>query len=129
MVKERIAKTPKPKKREPNRPEPRSRKYYDKVSIIIDKDKSIYSLVDYSRIILCIYYSIIKNNYQEVDDFDYSVSCLDIRKIIDSLLSTDTFLGKKKKLYDKIIKKDRLFVIMLIIMFYYIKNNNIEEEG
>ena len=128
IVKERIAKAPKAKKKDSGVSEPRSRLYYDRVANIINKDISIDSLVDYTRILLCLYTSIINNDYQEIEDFDYSVFCLDIKKIVDSLLSKDTYLNKKKKLYDKKSKKDRLFVVMLIILFYCIKNNEIEEE-
>lgn len=85
-------------------------------------------MTDYSRIMMCLLMAIINNNNKEIDDFEYSTQCLDIKKLINTI-TTENKVKKSKKvgfLYDDTF--DTCSIIILIIMFCYIKNNEIVGE-
>ena len=78
---------------------------------------------------MCLYVSIIKNEGNVINDFDYSTDCLNITQIINSLRKEQNGLVKNlrfdlKDRYDT----DRCTFIIIIIMFYHIKNNEIVGE-
>ena len=62
LVEPHVAKTPQSKKNEPTPITPRSRKYYEKSVEIKQALKSLTDLTDYSRLMLCLYASIINSN-------------------------------------------------------------------
>lgn len=127
VVSNRIAKEPKPKKNAPTPPIPRARKYYDKAVLIKKVNKLTYqNLIDYSRLMFCLYTAIIKAEFKEIDDFDYSMDSLNITKIIDAMKSETVLVGKKLKFdiknpYDS----DRSTFILAIMMFFFLKNKEI----
>ena len=128
MVKNKIVKTHKAKKKNTTTTIPRSWKYY--VAITERKDIiSIKNMTDYSRIMMCLLMAIINNNNKEIDDFEYSTQCLDIKKLINTI-TTENKVKKSKKgwisFYDDTF--DTCSIIILIIMFCYIKNNDIVGE-
>ena len=83
-------------------------------------------MIDYSRLMLCLYMAIIKNDFKTIDDFDFSVSSLNINKIIEALQMEKGLLGKKPRFDIKEpYSSDRSTFVMLIIMFYYIKSKEI----
>lgn len=128
MVKDKIVNAPKANKENPAPTIPRSRKYY--VAITERKDIiSIKNMTDYSRIMMCLLMAIINNNNKEIDDFEYSTQCLDIKKLINTI-TTENKVKKSKKgwfsFYDDTF--DTCSIIILIIMFCYIKNNEIVGE-
>jgi len=128
MVKDKIVNAPKANKENPTPTIPRSRKYY--VAITERKDNiSIKNMTDYSRIMMCLLMAIINNNNKEIDDFEYSTQCLDIKKLINTI-TTENKVKKSKKgwfsFYDDTF--DTCSIIILIIMFCYIKNNEIVGE-
>ncbi len=109
----------------------RARKYYDRAMEIRDsKDRTIEVLIDYSRVMMCLYTAIIKNKFKKVSDFDFSISCLDREKIIDSMKNsveyeTTMVLWKNKKSKFNLKKPyglDKSVFLMTEIMFYCIKN-------
>lgn len=127
IVGDKIAKEPKAKRNEPTPPTPRSRKYYEKACTIKKANKMTrHGLLDYSRLMLCLYTEIIKNDGKVIDDFDFSSDCLNLTRIIDSMRSETGFIGKKAKFDTKEpYAADRSTFIMVIIMFYYIKSKEI----
>ena len=95
MVKDKIVNTPKANKENPTPTIPRSWKYY--VAITERKDIiSIKNMTDYSRIMMCLLMAIINNNNKEIDDFEYSTQCLDIKKLINTI-TTENKVKKSKK--------------------------------
>ena len=84
MVKDKIVNAPKANQENPTPTIPRSWKYY--VAITERKDIiSIKNMTDYSRIMMCLLMAIINNNNKEIDDFEYSTQCLDIKKLINTI--------------------------------------------
>lgn len=130
VVSERIAKEPKPKKNKPTPPTPRARKYYEKSCYLRKHNKeSKHGLLDYTRIILCLYSAIISNGFKEIEDFNLSVSGVNLTKLIESLRKETTLLGKKQRFDTKDpYTSDRSTFILLVIMFYYMKSKEIVGE-
>ncbi len=130
VVADRIAKTPKAKKNKPMPQIPRARKYYEKAeSLQKHNTESKQGLLDYSRIMLCLYASIINNGLQEIDDFELSFSSINLPTILEVLHKEATGMSKKLRFdtrdpYDL----DRCSFIILIIMFYYMKSKEITGE-
>lgn len=123
----RIAKEPKAKKNEPMPPMPRSRKYYEK-ACTINKSNKIWKhgLLDYSRLMMCLYTEILNDDNKVIDDFDFSTECLNLSRIIDAMRKETGLIGKKAKFDTKEpYTSDRSTFIMVIIMFYYIKGNEV----
>ena len=109
----------------------RAKMYYEK-AFAMKKGclKSFDVLLDYSRIMLCLYMAAINNKHRVIYNFDYSSECLDESRIIDSLGKEKTsaiLVGDRKK-FDTHSKysMDRCTFIMLIIMYQYIKSKEIE---
>ncbi len=87
IVGRRIAKAVQPAKKDATPIEtPRARKYYDKALLIkSQKPLSPRQLMDYSRFMFCLYAEIIKNEYKEIENLNYSVTCLNPEVIINSM--------------------------------------------
>ena len=98
IIENHIAKTPKKKKKEESVPkEPRARKYYDKADEIRGaRNTDLEMLIDYSRIMLCLYTEIIKEDHKAITDFEFSADCLDQDKILSAM-------KKEKKIKPPII--------------------------
>lgn len=73
VVGNKIAKAPKAKKNSQVKEDtPRAAKYYEKaLTIKNSRNLSTRNLIDYSRIIFCLYMEIIKNNYSVISNFDF----------------------------------------------------------
>ena len=114
---------------------PRSRKYYEKV--IADKGEklsSITQLVDYSRIMMCLYTAVIKNEGGSIENFDYSVECLFPRDIIESMKNEEVsimFPPSKRKRFDtkELYSDDVCTLILSIIILFSIINGKVEGEN
>ncbi len=130
VVINRIAKEPKPKKNKPTPAIPRARKYYNKSCYLKTHSKeSKQSLMDYSRIMLCLYTAIIGNGLKEIEDFDLSLSGVNLTRIIEGLRKETTLLGRKPRFDTKDpYSSDRSTFILLVIMFYYMKSKEIVGE-
>ena len=82
-----IAETPKPKKKD-NNPVvvPRTRQYFEKaISIKESRAISLQKLIDYSRIMICLYVAILEKHHKTIDNFNYSADCLDLDRIITAM--------------------------------------------
>lgn len=127
VVGERIAKEPKPRKNKPTPSTPRARKYYEKACFLRKNNKETHhGLLDYTRIMLCLYTAIIQNNGKEIDDFTLSMNGLNLNKMIEALGKETVLLGKKLKFETKDpYTSDRSTFVLLVIMFYYMKSKEI----
>ncbi|RRD31658.1 hypothetical protein EII38_05465 [Streptococcus minor] len=99
----------------------RARRYYDRVGEIIkQKDVTVGQLLEYSRIMFCLYNSIIENNEDEITNFDYSLSTLNIEKIVNSIINGNKKIGKKiNKISDILEVHSReigVLVLVVVIM-------------
>lgn len=129
VVDDRIIKEEKPRKKgEPVAPPCRARKYYDKAENIKEQNKSTQrGLLDYTRLMLCLYNSIISNKYEQIENFDFSTASLNLNIILDSLKQEKGSLGKKLR-FDLNNIDTRCSFIILIIMFFYMKSKTAEEQ-
>ena len=87
-------------------------------------------LTDYSRIMFCLYIAIINSGFKPIDDFDFSVKCLDIDKIINAMRQKKSgsflFIGGGSKFdTSDAYGQDTGFFVLTIIMYYHIKNNEV----
>lgn len=102
----------------------RSRQYYDAViRFKRSKKHDLDQLIEYTRIMICLYMSVINNGYKQIDNFQFAFGALDIRKILDDL---KTNKQSHKKFYDTSDVPEYQLIIFLI-MFYYLKNIEVED--
>lgn len=65
---------------------PRARRYYEKAQRLRGSiGPTIRQLIDYTRIMLCLYAEIVRNDFASIENFDYSSTCLDIRQITGAM--------------------------------------------
>lgn len=125
-----IAPTPSTKKNEPSAPTPRARKYYEKIfEIMYSRNFTQRQLVDFTRIAMCLYSSVVEKKGARIEDFRYPNTCLELDKII-SALKAEKPLFIKKPLFDisDLYCLDTSMFIISMILYYHIKNNAIEGE-
>ena len=111
---------------------PRARKYYYRASALKKEGlKTFESLLDYSRIMLCLYMAIINKKHKYISNFDYSSECLKGKEIMSALRNEkdSNIFGERKK-FDthSPYSMDRCTFILVIIMYQYIKSNEVEVE-
>ncbi len=132
-----IAKTPQAKKGDKTPivdSRPRSRKYYDKVITTKGvKNPSLTQLVDYSRIMMCLYTAAIKNRDNPIDNFDYASKCLAPVSIVDAMKSEEisivhTRLKKKRFDMKDLYSDDVCTLILSILILFSIINEKVEGE-
>ena len=129
IVSRRVAQTPRQKKKsaEPAMT-PRARKYYEKaVSIKEKRTWKVRSLLDYSRIMFCLYSAIIENDYRQIQNLNLSVDCIHPIQIIESMKrERDPYaiMPGKKPLFNikELYSQDTSTFIITIIMLYAIIN-------
>lgn len=111
---------------------PRARKYYYRASILKrDGLKTFESLLDYSRIMLCLYMAIISQNQNYISNFEYPSENLNGKEILKALREEkeSSIFGEKKKFNTHSpYNMDRCTLIIVIIMYQYIKSNEVEDE-
>ena len=125
IVEDRIAKTPKQKKGETPVEDPRARKYYDKAtSILKSRDLTVRDIIDYTRIMLCLYTAIIDNKYKPIENFDFSAEVLRQEKIVNSMKDEKTKGIVKKRRFntEELYSLDTCVLIFTIIMLHTIAN-------
>lgn len=136
IVERRIAKTPQPKK---NDPTPvvilRARKYYEK-AVSLKKARTLATgvLVDYTRIMLCLYTAIVKSGFKEISNFDFSSDCINPLDIIAAMKNEQEpvaiKLGKKQKFDIKdLYCSDTCTFMLTIVLAYKILNDRVQEES
>ncbi len=114
---------------------PRSRKYYEKVINTKEiKDPSITQLVDYTRIMMCLYTAVIKNEGKTIDNFDYAADCLIVKSIVDAMKNEEVpgvIPRSKKKRFDtkEPYSEDVCTLIMSILILCLIINGKVEGEA
>ena len=134
IVSPHIAKVPQAKKGDkiPATLPPRSRRYYEKAIAIKDAKEPIPTqLVDYSRIMMCLYTAAIENKGKPIDNFDYAAECLAPASILDALESeTVSFPFSKKKRFDtkELYSDDVCTLILSILILCSIINGKVEGE-
>jgi len=135
-VERRIQKTPQPKENDPSPVAvPSARKYYEKaVSLKKTRVLSTSHLIDYTRIMLCLYTAIIKNEFKEIGNFDFSSDCLNPIDIINAMKneqeSAAIKIGKKQRFDIKeLYCSDTCTFILTIVLAYKILNDRVQEEA
>jgi len=135
IIADRIAKTPKPKKKVAVPVvDSRARKYYNKaISTKNVRNLSVGNLVDYTRIMMGLYMAIINNQFKGITDLNYSLECLDPNMILEAMKNeTDSIaikLGKKNRFDIKeLYCSDTGTFILTIILLYRIINNRVQGE-
>ena len=122
LVKDNIAEAPKPKKKDKAPIAiPRARQYYEEaVSIRSPENLSLRKLIDYSRIIFCLYAAVIANNHKPINDFDYSADCLNQSQMIGAMKreKKNKLKMKSKTLFntEELYSIDTCTFVMTIIM-------------
>ena len=123
VVGRRVARTPKPGKKEEKSVDiPRARKFYDKAKALEDmRVRTTEQLVDYTRIMMCLYMALLNSKSKYINDFDYSKDCLDIKTITESLKKEqEATLGLAKKnkfdLKDLYCSDTCTFILAIIIL-------------
>lgn len=126
IVEDRIEKKPKAKKVD-NAPvvNPRARQYYEKARIILkSRDLTMRNIIDYSRIMLCLYTAIVDNKLKPINNFDFSADCLKQEKIINAMKDEKKRALKLKHRFDttELYSLDTCVFIITIIMLHTIAN-------
>ena len=123
IISGKVAKAHRANKKNPHPIVPRARKYYEKADER-RQEKSFENLIDFSRIIMCLYTAIMKNNKQEITDMSYSTDCLDLESIINSMENEKAVIGKSAKFdLSDFYDDDDFTFILLSLIYFYIKNN------
>ena len=111
---------------------PRAKKYYYRASALKREGlKTFESLLDYSRIMLCLYMAIINQNHKSISNFEYPSENLNGKEILKALREEkdSSIFGEKKKFNTHSpYSMDRCTFIIVIIMYQYIKSNEVEVE-
>lgn len=132
IVNPKVRLTPRPRKNGQVPAEPRARKYYEKAyTIKSSRAPSVRNLIDYSRIMMCLYVAIVENKYKAIEDFDFSIDKLVPDKIIDDLKRYKKEIGpirNNKFNLEELYCPDTCFFILVIIMLYTILNDRVVGE-
>lgn len=133
IVEPRIAKPKKDKKNDLPPVCPRARKYYDKaMSYKNARAHSEKSLIEFSRIMMCLYSSVIDNGLEEIDNLDYSLDSIKPELIIQAMKEEKPdfpIVGKKTKFNIKdLYCEDTCTFIITIVMLYTIIDGKVQEE-
>lgn len=134
VVEPNVAKNQQAKKNEPAPPVYRSRKYYEKAAEIRKTMKTMPELIDYSRLMLCLYAAIIKTGGEKIQNLDFAVSSLDPDAIETALREEkeSVLFGKKnpKPRFDTSdpYSMNTCFFVIAIILLCTIIGDSIEED-
>lgn len=129
VVSNKIAKIPKSKKNNSVQGDiPRAGKYYEKaLTIKNSRNLSTRNLIDYSRLIFCLYMEIIKNHFTVISNFNFSSDELRPDAIINGMKKKEDFLIVKKKYFNikELYSIDTCIFIIAIIILHTIINERI----
>lgn len=129
VISNKIAKAPQSKKNNPVQEEiPRATRFYEKaLTIKNSRNLSTRNLIDYSRIIFCLYMEIIKNKYKVISNFNFSSNELKPDVIINGMKMKEDFLIVKKKYFNikELYSIDTCTFIIAIIILHTIINERI----
>ena len=97
------------------------------------KNPSITEIIDYTRIMMCLYTEIIKNKEKPIENFDYSAFCLVPEKLIKDNLNRHGMAPAPRtiKRFDTRdpYGNDRCTVILLTILLCSIVNGRVEGDS
>lgn len=106
----------------------RAQKYYEKaVSIPKNKKVNFQNLIDYTRITMCLYMAITKNQSKLISDFDLSKDCLDMDTIL-TFIRRETVssigINKRKPRFDfkNPYSIDSSILLILTMLLYKLKD-------
>lgn len=106
----------------------RAQKYYEKaVSISKNKKVNFQDLIDYTRITMCLYMAITKNQSKLISDFDLSKDCLDMDTIL-TFIRRETVssigINKRKPRFDfkNPYSIDSSILLILTMLLYKLKD-------
>lgn len=133
LVDQYIAKDPQQKKNDTTLiVKPRARKYFDKAqSIRKTRSLSVGNLIDYTRIMMCLYAAVITNKHNEISNFNYFAGCIDPDVIIESMKNEqEGILKLRKKKFDikELYCPDTCTFIIAIIVLYKIVEDKVQGE-
>lgn len=133
LVDQYVAKAPQPKKKEAEPViVPRARKYFEKAqSIRKTRSLSVENLIDFTRIMMCLYAAVIYNQRKEINNFDFSAASIDPDTIIASMKDEESAILKiRKKRFDikDLYCSDTCTFIVAIIILYKIVEDKIQGE-
>ncbi len=132
IVSGRVAKTPQQTKKDSTPPPvPRARKYYDKAQEIRKRSLKTSVMIDYTRIMMCLYAEIIANGGKEIRDLDYAVDSLKIADIIASMQKEQNVLPFNVAAIKKFdsadpYSADVVTFVLAITLLYKIVDNSLE---
>lgn len=135
IVEPHIAKAPSAKKGDPQPITiPRARKYFEKAVQIKNNKKPAFSqIMDYSRIMLCLYAATIKSKEYTITNFDYSLDCLNPKQLMKSMRKEEISVlippSKKPRFNtEELYNNDSCTLIMTAIMLCTIVNRKLERD-
>ncbi|WP_444291154.1 hypothetical protein, partial [Holdemanella biformis] len=106
----------------------RAQKYYEKaVSISKSKEVNFQNLMDYTRIMMCLYMAVTKNHSKLISDFDLSKECLDMDTIL-TFIRRETVpaigINKRKPRFDfhNSYSMDSCILLILTLLLYKLKD-------
>lgn len=132
IVNQRVRLAPKGKKVKTDEDKTRARRYYDRAySIKNTRTLTTRNLIDYSRIMMCLYVAIVENRYKSIENFDFSIDKLVPEKIIDDLKRYKVERGPIKSNrfnIEELYCSDTCFFILVIIVLHTILNDKVVGE-
>ncbi len=135
IVSRRVAPTPQQKKKNiAPAMVPRARKYYEKAeSIKKTRVWKVRNLLDYSRIMFCLYAAVIENGYKVIQNLDYSAECINPTQIVESMKRERDPVAinlMKKQLFNikELYSTDTCTFIITIIVLFTIMNEKVKGE-
>ena len=110
---------------------PRSRKYYEKaMAIKKTKISSVTELIDYTRIMMCLYTAALKKEDGVIQNFDYSLDCIIPENLFNALEKEEVtvFRAAKKARFDtkELYSTDSSTLILAVIILCSIINRKVE---
>ena len=106
----------------------RAQKYYEKaVSISKSKEIIFQNLMDYTRIMMCLYMAVTKNQSKLISEFDLSKECLDMDTIL-TFIRRETVptigINKHKPRFDfhNPYNMDSCILLILTLLLYKLKD-------
>lgn len=107
----------------------RARRYYDHIKEIPrKKELTVLELLDYCRVMFCLYNAIIDHKGTEIANFDYTLSTIKTTKILDSFIKEQNNVVKKFKgflEYGEVYTSERGILVLLIIILNKILDREI----
>ena len=106
----------------------RAQKYYEKaVSISKSKELKFQDLMDYTRIMMCLYMAVTKNQSKLISDFDLSKECLDMDTILTFIhRETVPALGINKRkprfVFHNPYSMDSCILLILTLVLYKLRD-------